>query len=348
MSVRAARLPRPAALRPQLVAELGTIGFVLAAAAYVYTRDLHTYPNFDEGNYLGSLDALRHGQQLGRDVFLDQPPGWYLLLVAVSYPFGNSVSGVRTGLMATTLIAIVAAYACGRLVGGPVAGLVAGSVMAVARPLPGFAGLVESEPASAALAVAAVVLAVAAYRRRFRPWLAFAAGAVLAVSASVKLPGATAGLPIAALAVLCGSGPLLRRVVAPLAGAAAVCAAIAVGYHDVLRQIWHGVFTTHARILGQGTAASNTHRAVTFVDPRTPFGCLVIAGAAASIIVAARGHERRLLASLWLWIVAGYGFAWTGHAFFEHNRPATFKYPIYSFIGDWAMYKDMLIGRIRW
>ena len=46
--------------------------------------------------------------------------------------------------------------------------------------------------------------------------------------------------------------------------------------------------------------------------------------------------------------VAGYGFAWTGHAFFEHNRPATFKYPIYSFIGDWAMYKNMLIGRIRW
>jgi hypothetical protein len=47
-------------------------------------------------------------------------------------------------------------------------------------------------------------------------------------------------------------------------------------------------------------------------------------------------------------LVAGYGFAWSGHAFFEHNRPATFKHPIYSFIGDWAMYKDMLIGRIRW
>src|SRR5207253_6550543 len=128
-------------VRAPLAAETTAVALIVATAAYVYTRDLHTYPNFDEGNYLGSLDALRHGQQLGRDVFLDQPPGWYLLLVAVSYPFGNSVSGVRTGLMATTLIAIVAAYACGRLVGGPVAGLVAGSVMAVARPLPGFAGL---------------------------------------------------------------------------------------------------------------------------------------------------------------------------------------------------------------
>ena len=47
-------------------------------------------------------------------------------------------------------------------------------------------------------------------------------------------------------------------------------------------------------------------------------------------------------------VVVGYGFAWAGHAFFEHNRPATFKHPIYSFVGDWAMYRDMLIGRIRW
>jgi hypothetical protein len=44
--------------------------------------------------------------------------------------------------------------------------------------------------------------------------------------------------------------------------------------------------------------------------------------------------------------IAGYGFAWIGHSFFEHNRPATFTYPIYSLIGDWAMYRDMLIGRI--
>jgi hypothetical protein len=53
-----------------------------------------------------------------------------------------------------------------------------------------------------------------------------------------------------------------------------------------------------------------------------------------------------------LWLIAapffGYGFAWVGHFFFEHNRPATFTYPVYSFIGDWAMFRDMLTGRIRW
>ena len=46
-------------------------------------------------------------------------------------------------------------------------------------------------------------------------------------------------------------------------------------------------------------------------------------------------------------LVAGYGFAWIGHYFFEHNRPATFTYPIYSFIGDWVMFKDLLTGKIR-
>ena len=46
-------------------------------------------------------------------------------------------------------------------------------------------------------------------------------------------------------------------------------------------------------------------------------------------------------------LVSGYAFAWVGHFFFEKNRPATFKYPFYSFAGDWVMYKDILIGKIK-
>lgn len=44
--------------------------------------------------------------------------------------------------------------------------------------------------------------------------------------------------------------------------------------------------------------------------------------------------------------LVGYGFAWVGHFFFEHNKPATFKYPFYSLIGDFVMFRDMLTGRI--
>lgn len=51
----------------------------------------------------------------------------------------------------------------------------------------------------------------------------------------------------------------------------------------------------------------------------------------------------------WLWVavpIAGYGFAWVGHFFFEKNRPATFQHPFYSLWGDFVMYKDMLTGKI--
>ena len=52
-------------------------------------------------------------------------------------------------------------------------------------------------------------------------------------------------------------------------------------------------------------------------------------------------------ALLWLLPVVGYGFAWIGHFFFEKNKPATFKYPFYSLIGDFVMFRDILVGRIR-
>jgi hypothetical protein len=45
-------------------------------------------------------------------------------------------------------------------------------------------------------------------------------------------------------------------------------------------------------------------------------------------------------------LAAGYAFAWAGHFFFEKNRPATFTHPVYSFMGDWVMWKDMLTGKI--
>ncbi|HZY20546.1 MAG TPA: DUF962 domain-containing protein [Ramlibacter sp.] len=45
-------------------------------------------------------------------------------------------------------------------------------------------------------------------------------------------------------------------------------------------------------------------------------------------------------------LVAGYAFAWIGHFGFEKNKPASFKRPLYSFMGDWVMYKDIWTGKI--
>ncbi|GAB2807533.1 DUF962 domain-containing protein [Dyella kyungheensis] len=45
--------------------------------------------------------------------------------------------------------------------------------------------------------------------------------------------------------------------------------------------------------------------------------------------------------------VAGYGFAWIGHYVFEKNRPATFTHPLYSLMGDWVMYWQILRGKVK-
>jgi len=49
---------------------------------------------------------------------------------------------------------------------------------------------------------------------------------------------------------------------------------------------------------------------------------------------------------LWGLPVIGYGFAWIGHFFYEHNKPATFKYPFYSFASDWVMLFQFLTGTL--
>ncbi|MGN6478876.1 Mpo1-like protein [Luteibacter sp.] len=69
-------------------------------------------------------------------------------------------------------------------------------------------------------------------------------------------------------------------------------------------------------------------------------GSLVVL--AALVLAFATGHW----AWLWLAPVGGYGFAWIGHFIFEKNRPATFKHPLYSLMGDWVMFWDILRGRV--
>jgi hypothetical protein len=59
-------------------------------------------------------------------------------------------------------------------------------------------------------------------------------------------------------------------------------------------------------------------------------------------IFAVTGKPQYLLYGL----LCGYGCAWIGHFVFEKNKPASFKRPLYSFMGDWVMYSDMWRGRV--
>lgn len=57
-----------------------------------------------------------------------------------------------------------------------------------------------------------------------------------------------------------------------------------------------------------------------------------------------------LFTAKWSLLIAiplvGYGFAWVGHYFFEHNKPATFKYPFFSLASDFIMFWHILTGQI--
>jgi hypothetical protein len=80
--------------------------------------------------------------------------------------------------------------------------------------------------------------------------------------------------------------------------------------------------------------ANRTCRRLHFVGSWVVIGAIVLAIAVAN--------------PLWLLLapLAGYGFAWIGHFFFEKNRPATFTHPLYSLAGDWVMFRDILRRRV--
>lgn len=40
-------------------------------------------------------------------------------------------------------------------------------------------------------------------------------------------------------------------------------------------------------------------------------------------------------------LLVAYTFAWVGHFVFEHNKPATFIYPLYSLMGDFKMWFEI-------
>jgi hypothetical protein len=67
-----------------------------------------------------------------------------------------------------------------------------------------------------------------------------------------------------------------------------------------------------------------------------------LTGTALFVALAATGRWRWLPLAL----VPGYAAAWAGHFFVEHNRPATFKHPLWSLMGDYKMVALMLAGRM--
>jgi 4-amino-4-deoxy-L-arabinose transferase-like glycosyltransferase len=247
-------------------------------------------------------------------VFLDQPPGWYLLLQAIAVPLGNTVTGIRLGLLVVALLGLVAAWAAARALGGPAAGLAAAAVLAIAPPYPTLAATVESDPPSTVLALVAIALMLYARRRRS---LLFAVGVVFAFAVSVKLFAVTAGLPIAALAL---RRRRLGDVLWPLAGFAVVVLGFVIGYRHVLHQVWQGAFGAHLNARGghQASGQSNLSRIVHLPDLHTPFGWIAVAGIALALFWVVRRSPLGLW-PLWLFALAAALFTLTMKPLLDHH-----------------------------
>ncbi len=249
--------------------------------------------DYDEGVYLSSVDALEHGQRLGADVFAPQPPVFYLLLRAISLAGADSVRGFQIGMVVLAVLTCLAAYLLGRAIAGPVAGLTAAALLTVAPPFPLFAHRVLADLPPLGISLLAFWLAWEAKERRSLG-IAAAGGAALALAVAVKPNAVLAVVPFLLLLLWERSGRG-RMLVAALGGAGVVGAVLVVAYRDVLGELWESVVVYHRDARDTPDVIDKWHELATFLNWRTPFAWLVVAGLAASVLlVAAVADGRRL------------------------------------------------------
>jgi hypothetical protein len=289
------------------VPELVLVGVVLIAAGALFTQGLGVPADYDEGSYLAAVDALRHGQALGSEVFSPQPPAFYSLLVAGDAVLGNSLRALRIELIALALLGCLGAYLVGRLVAGRWAGLGAAALLAVAHPYSTFAGKISADLPAVVLGLLALAALLGAGRLHGSRWsttLAGASGALIVASVLVKLSLLSLVAPVVALAL---QRPRLSRRdgAAALGGALLVALSFVAAYHSDLHGIWRGAVSYHSAargVSGPGTTLSdNLSHYVHFFDPRTRNALVWLAPLGALAWLALAPRVRLRLAPLWAW-----------------------------------------------
>jgi hypothetical protein len=252
-----------------VAAELAALAAIIAAHVVLLTVLLHTRTTFDEGVYLLSLEELRHGLALGREVFTSQGPGFYLILQAIGAVFGVSVSDVRLGIVTLDAVGVLFAFLLGRRLAGPFGGLACAGLIAIAPKLGDFGGRVFADQCAMVLVVGALLLV--AVRQPL------AAGAVFAAAVLVKLNALTALPSVVALLAL--ERRRTRALVEAAAGAIALVGIFALVYRRDLGGIWDGAVAYHADVRNIN-GLDGRHQFFGFFAVRTPFLWLTIAALA--------------------------------------------------------------------
>ena len=301
-------------LHPRLV-EAAAVAALLAAEGVLFARNLDTASSSDEGVYLASLDALRHGERLGSEVFASQPPAFYLVLRVIGLFADHSLEAARIGFLLFALLVCAGAYALGRALGGIAAGLAAAGLIAILPPFASEAMRVDADVPAVSITLVALALVAWATHRDAPRWLAVLGGAVLVVAILVKLDAVIAIVPFAALLVS-ADGPRRRLAAYAAAGGVVVAAAFLIAYAGVLGDLWESVVAFHRDARSYPTPQSFRYLVRHEVLPLdTPGPWLVLAG-----LVAAFTRNRRAL-PLWPWPLAAALLLWWQKPLFEHHLP---------------------------
>ena len=318
-SVRAGWFSGSSARTRRVLLEAVSLACLLAAAGWIFSIPLHGATNYDEGNYLAALSDLRHGFVLGKDVYPDQPPGWYALLQVLALAVGNSQTAIRVALIAIALLGVLAVWACARRL-GPWPAFLAAGLLVVAPPYPLQASQIEGDTSAAVRAHGALACVLWGYRNRGSRALALAAGVLLACAVSIKLSALVVALPIALLAF---RRP--RLVLWSLGGFVAILAAEVFAYRNELGPIAHGVIGYHVNALASQhwSTRDNVRMLTHYLDWHTPFAWLFAAGIVAMVwLVVRRAREVRILATLWLLVPCAIAFALVLKPLFTHHLVA--------------------------
>lgn len=290
------------------------LALVLTADALVWTRSLGKAANFDEGGYSIALDALRHGQDLGSEVFLVQPPVFYNLLQGIAWLVGPSFDELRVGMLALSLVGVAAVFVLGRALGGDWAGVAAAALYSITPPFPANAPLIEADPPSVTFALVALALAARGYGTGRHGALAFLVGVAVAASILTKLFTVTAVAPLLALALWLRA--TRRQLLLTAAGGVGLTLVAVLPHLNALQELWDGVVGGHLnqREVESPGHLDNLRRIIDFFELRTPATYLLLAGVAAYAWRRPPG-----VWTLWTWAAAAIAFTLAMRPLLDHH-----------------------------
>jgi 4-amino-4-deoxy-L-arabinose transferase-like glycosyltransferase len=265
----------------------------------------------DEGGYAYVAWQWSRGVDLYRSAWVDRPQGLilvYRLLISISH----SAWAIRLGAVVAGAAITLMLVAIGRLLASPPTGFLAGALYAIAGIGPHIEGYTfNGELAASVPATAAVLAAVAAWRRGSRSWPA--AAAVLGGSALLMKQSGFDGLVVVFAVALLQRGRLKSVALAAAGAAIPIGASAIAGWLSGWQFYWSAVVGDH---LGAATASTRERHLLGSL-PSAARDLLPLAGVALVGLWLSRKQPLELRIVL-VWLVAALAGVNVGGLYWPH------------------------------